>query len=223
MSAPKKVIVIGGPGKAGLVSQIIEDNRRNFNDLEFEVAGYMNDYDVGKVLHGYPVLGTLDDIPRFLDQDYHFIYAIHLTERNYQTETLFHKCNLPPERMPVIISRRAFVTHTATLEPGVCVSPYAMISQNARVGQCTMVASKSFVGHDSVVGPLCHISITSVVGSMVTIGKVATIGIHATVIEHCHIGDYALLGAAALATKSIPEGQVWIGSPARYLRNIRRD
>jgi acetyltransferase EpsM len=219
----KKIIVIGGAGKACLISQTVEDNRRYFDDWEFEVAGYMNDFEVGKVVQGYPVVGALRDVPRFLDEGYYFAFAIHLTARNYKTEDLFEQCQLPDERLPNIISRRAFVASTVRLAPGAAVMPFASISHDASIGRCAMVSTRSFVGHDTQVGPLCHLTATCVVGSQITIGKVATIGLHATVIEHCQIGDYALVGAAALVTKNIPAGQVWAGQPARYFRDVRLD
>ncbi len=219
----KKLIVIGGAGKACLFSQTVEDNRQNFGDYEFEIAGYLNDFDAGKVIQGHLVLGTLRDVPRFLDEGYYFAFAIHLTGRNYKTEALFEQCQLPDERLPNIVSRRAVVAATVQLAPGAAVMPFASISHNAFIGRCAIVSTRSFVGHDTKVGPLCHLTATCVVGSQITIGKVATIGLHATVIENCQIGDYALVGAAALVTKNIPAGQIWAGHPARYFRDVRKD
>ena len=51
----KKVIIIGGEGNGGVIAACIEDNRRRFGDLEWEVAGFVNDYETQ--VCGYPVLG----------------------------------------------------------------------------------------------------------------------------------------------------------------------
>ncbi|HOY21392.1 MAG TPA: hypothetical protein PLC89_29025 [Haliscomenobacter sp.] len=219
----KKLIIIGGDGKGAFISSVVEDNRRNFGDLEFEIAGYCNDYDIGKTIHGYPVLGRIADIPRFIKEGYFFAFAIHMTNRNYLTEAVFLRCNLPNDRLPNIISKRAFLAPTVELAPGACVMQFASISQNAKIGQCTILAPHALVGHDTMIGPLCHISSTSVVGSRINIGKVVTIGLHATVIEFCNIGDYALVGAASLVLKDIPSGQIWVGHPAKYFREVSRD
>jgi acetyltransferase EpsM len=219
----KKIIIIGGAGKGGLVSQVIEDNRANFQDYSLEIAGFVNDYDLGKDILGYPVLGTIADIPRLLKEDYYFVFTIHITERNYKTEELFLKCNLPQERLATVISKRAFVAENAKLASGVCVMQFASISNAAEIGMCTMIGGRAFVGHNTKIGSLCHITATSVVGSHIHIGKAVTIGLHATVIEFCEISDYALIGACSMVRKKVGEGQVWVGLPARYLRDVRRD
>lgn len=41
----KKVIIIGGEGNGGVIAACIEDNRKRFGDLEWEVAGFVNDYE----------------------------------------------------------------------------------------------------------------------------------------------------------------------------------
>lgn len=37
-------------------------------------------------------------------------------------------------------------------------------------------------------------------------------------LEHIKIGDCAMLGAASLATHDIPDGEIYVGSPARFLK-----
>lgn len=56
----KKVIIIGGEGNGGVIAACIEDNRKRFGDLEWEVAGFVNDYETQ--VCGYPVLGGTDDV-----------------------------------------------------------------------------------------------------------------------------------------------------------------
>jgi len=72
----KKVIIIGGEGNGGVVASCIEDNRSRFNDSEWVVAGFLNDFEKGKTILGYPVLGGTDDIEKFIKEDYYFMYAI---------------------------------------------------------------------------------------------------------------------------------------------------
>ena len=41
----KKVVIIGGEGNGGVIASAIEDNRNRYGDLEWEVAGFINDFD----------------------------------------------------------------------------------------------------------------------------------------------------------------------------------
>ncbi len=219
----KKIIIIGGEGKGGPIAATIEDNRHMFGDLTYEVAGFLNDLEVGNTIHNFPVLGGTGEVARFAEEGYLFVYAIHMLGNNYKTEELFRQVNVPQELLVNIVSKRAFVAHNAQLGPGACVLVNGYVGAGAQIGACTLVTSHAFVGHDTVVGPLSHLAVCCVVGSRIEIGKVADVGINATVLEKRKIGDYAVVGAASLVTKDIPEGQIWAGSPARYFRDVKKD
>ena len=80
----KKVIIIGGEGNGGVIAACIEDNRRRFGDPEWEVAGFVNDYETQ--VCGYPVLGRTDDVGKLLENpEYHFMWGIHMIGRNILT------------------------------------------------------------------------------------------------------------------------------------------
>ena len=84
----KKVVIIGGEGNGGVIAACIEDNRNRYSDFEWELVGFINDYETE--VCGYPVVGKLSDIPSLLQTtDYYFSWAIHLVGRNVKTVELF--------------------------------------------------------------------------------------------------------------------------------------
>lgn len=44
------------------------------------------------------------------------------------------------------------------------------------------------------------------------------IGARATILPGVHIGDGAAIGAGAVVTKSVPDGGVAVGNPAKVIR-----
>jgi carbonic anhydrase/acetyltransferase-like protein (isoleucine patch superfamily) len=54
------------------------------------------------------------------------------------------------------------------------------------------------------------------------VGDYTLVGMKAVVLNRARIGKYCLIGANALVTenKQIPDGTVWMGSPAKYVRDI---
>ena len=46
----KKVLIIGGEGNGGVIASCIEDNRNRFGDHTYEVAGFINDFEKGKII-----------------------------------------------------------------------------------------------------------------------------------------------------------------------------
>jgi UDP-2-acetamido-3-amino-2,3-dideoxy-glucuronate N-acetyltransferase len=50
------------------------------------------------------------------------------------------------------------------------------------------------------------------------IRKGASIGANATILAGVTIGENAMIGAGAVVTRDIPENEIWVGNPARFLR-----
>ena len=219
----KRVIIIGGEGNGGVIASCIEDNRKRYHDLEWQVAGFLNDFEKGKKINGYPVLGGTDEIAKFLNEDYYFMYAIHMIGRNIKSEEVFLSMNIPDQKFATIIHKTAFIAENAILDPGVFVMSNAYIGPFARIGKCTLVMANALIGHNTSVGPLCHFSVGSITSSYIKIGKVSDVTLGARILEKRTIGNYAIAGANSLVTHDIPDCEIHVGSPARFLKKVRFD
>lgn len=218
----KKVIIIGGEGNGGVIASCIEDNRMRFGDLEWEVAGFVNDYE--KQVCGYPVLGGTGDVQKLLENpEYYFMWGIHMIGRNILTEKVFRKVNIPQERFATIIHKTAFIAESAVLEPGVFVMSNCYVGPQSRIGQCSLMMANSLIGHNTTVGPLCHFSVGSITSSYITIGTCSDVTLGAKVLEKRNIGNFAVAGAASLVTHDIPDYEIHVGTPAKFLKRIRED
>lgn len=217
----KPLIIIGGAGHGCVIEACVNDNRNRFSDYEWEVKGYCNDYDTE--VDGYPVLGKLVDIPRLLDEGYFFAWGIHLIGRNIKTSELFNSIYIPDERWATIIHHTSFISDSVRLEPGVFVMANAYIAPRTTIGKCSMIKANTNIGHDVIIGALSHVAMGSIIVSCVELGYCANIAVGATVLAHCKIGDYAMLGAASLATHDIPTKEIHIGTPAKFLKQVKED
>ena len=52
------------------------------------------------------------------------------------------------------------------------------------------------------------------------IKKYASIGAGSTILGGVTIGENAMIGAGSLVTKDIPANELWVGSPAKFVRKI---
>jgi acetyltransferase-like isoleucine patch superfamily enzyme len=52
------------------------------------------------------------------------------------------------------------------------------------------------------------------------IKKGASIGANSTIMGGLVIGENALIGAGSVVTKNVPDGELWVGSPAKFVRKI---
>ena len=48
----------------------------------------------------------------------------------------------------------------------------------------------------------------------------ASIGANSTILPGVTIGKNSLIGAGSVVTKDVPEGELWLGNPAKFIRKI---
>lgn len=213
----KQLIIIGGSGHGCVIEACIKDNRKHGN-LEWELVGFCNDYDTE--VDGYPVLGKLCDIPKLLEDGFYFIWAIHLIANNLKTLELYNNISIPRERLATVVHHTAFIDDTVVLEPGCFVMYNSYIAPRTHIGESVMIKANTNIGHDVQIGKCSHIAMGATVVSCVRIGICSDVAVGATVLANITIGDFAMLGAASLATHGIPSGQIFVGSPAKFLKNM---
>lgn len=216
----KKVLIMGGEGNGGVIaSAIIDMNKKGFT--EYELAGYLNDYEeIGSLIHEYPVLGRLNEVQKFAEKGFYFMWAVHMIGHGKKRRDLYYELNIPEDRLAKILHPNAFIADNVTIEPGVFVMANSYIGPGTTIRKGTLVMANCVVGHNDDIGELCHLSAGCIVGSYINIGYASDIGLGATVLEKRNIGNYSVLGANSLLTKDIEDSAIYIGSPARFHRRI---
>lgn len=214
----KPLIILGGEGHGSVIEACINDNKKRYGDDEWEVKGFCNDFD--KEVIGYPVLGTLSDIPKLADEGFYFAWGIHLIGNNTKTVELYNRLDIPKERLATIVHHSAFISESVVLEPGCLVMYNAFIDPRTHIGECTMIKANTCIGHDCVIGKLSHVAMGVTLASYTHMGICADAALGSTTIEHVTISDCAMLGAASLLTHDIPPGEIWVGAPARFLKKF---
>ncbi len=103
----------------------------------------------------------------------------------------------------------------------VVVQPYVTIDNGIKdattVGARTLLLAKSHIGHDAQVGADCEIATGAVIGGHCILGSRVKVGLNATVLPYRTVGDGARIGAGAVITRNVPEGETWAGCPATRL------
>jgi len=218
----KQVVIIGGEGNGGVIASCIEDNRNKYHDDEWEVAGFLNDFE--KEINGYPVLGHIKDLPSLIDStNYFFIWAIHLVARNYKTFELFNSYSIPDNRLATIVHKSVFLGKGAIIEPGCFIMCNTYIGPNTHIGKCSLIMANCSIGHDTVIGSLCHCSVGAIMTGYSKLGTCSDLAVGSTIIAYKTVGDFSMLAANGLATHDIPSGEIWAGTPAKFLKQMCRE
>lgn len=56
--------------------------------------------------------------------------------------------------------------------------------------------------------------------SKTVVKKGASIGANATILCGITIGENAMIGAGSVVTKDVPAGEIWVGNPAKFFKQI---
>lgn len=214
----KKIIILGGIGNGSVIASAICDARnRGFDEYEF--AGYLNDrIEAGELIEGFPVLGTLREVKKFVDADYHFINTLYRIDGQRMRIKFFQDLNIPESLLVKFIHPTAYVAPNVTISPGVVIMPNINISPGVEIGLCSLIMPGASVGHNTVIGDFCHLAAQSCISSFVNISEGVHIGLNATVRENITIGKYSALGMGSVLLKNIPKSEIWAGNPAKFIR-----
>ena len=111
------------------------------------------------------------------------------------------------------------------------------IGNHVGISHCAITAAESVViGDDVLIGSNCMICDTdfhsidfekrnslnddTVKTAPVLIKKGAFIGARSIILKGVTIGEYSVIGAGSVVTKSVPDGEMWGGNPARFIKKI---
>ena len=108
----------------------------------------------------------------------------------------------------------------------VVISPQVVLGRNVKVQNNVSIYTGVTCDSDVFLGP--SMVFTNVVNprsavnrknqyAKTHVGKGATIGANATIICGNDIGEFALIGAGAVVTKSIQPYALWVGNPAKQI------
>ncbi len=67
---------------------------------------------------------------------------------------------------------------------------------------------------------------TNIIGKIntapIVIGNDVFVGANSIILKGVTIGDKAIIGAGSVVTKNIPNGEIWAGNPAKFIRKINQ-
>ncbi|SFG33074.1 acetyltransferase [Pontibacter chinhatensis] len=118
-----------------------------------------------------------------------------------------------------VIHPRSIVSKFAIINCGTFVAAGAMVNAMANVGQGVIINTGAVVEHECEVGNYTHIAPGAVLAGNVRVGEGSFIGANAVVKQGVSIGRNAIVGAGAVVLKDIADNLVWVGNPAKNIRN----
>ncbi|MCQ4140384.1 acyltransferase [Chryseobacterium sp. EO14] len=124
--------------------------------------------------------------------------------------TIGKNCNI---NCQVLIENDAIIGDHVTIKPGVQIWDGITLEDNVFIGPNATFTNDLF--------PKSKNKEFKLIKTLVKKG--ASIGANATILAGVTIGENALVGAGSVVTKNIPDNEIWVGNPAKFLKKNKND
>jgi sugar O-acyltransferase (sialic acid O-acetyltransferase NeuD family) len=129
---------------------------------------------------------------------------------------------LPEHRYATVVHPFAHVSQTSTVGAGSVLLAGAVLTADAVVGRHVAVMPHVVVTHDTVVEDFATLASGVRLGGGARVCEGAYLGSGALVREGVRIGAWSQIGMGSVVLRDVPDGEVWVGNPARKLRDVVR-
>ena len=210
------LVIVGAGGFARETAQAVHDAG------SYELLGHLDDNpDLhGREVDGVLVLGGCDRVHSLAET--RVVICVGNPTDYAARARLVRRLGLPADRYATLIHPTAVVSATSEVGPGSVLLAHCVLTAAVRVGAHVAVMPHAVLTHDDVVED--YVTITSGVrlGGGVRLEQGAYVGSGALVREGTTVGAWSQIGMGSSVLGDVPPGEVWVGSPARRLREAGR-
>ncbi len=219
----KKIIILGTGGSSIDILDTINDINALSATPNYECIGFLDDdpSSWGREVCGVKVLGPLNTADKFMDA--YFVNGIGNPSNFWKKESIIFTTALSPERFETIIHPTASVSSMAKIGAGTVILQNVTISSRVKIGNHVVILPNTVISHDDIIGDYTCIAGGVCISGNVEVGKACYLGSNSTIKENIRIGDYSLIGMGSVVIRDVPPNSVFVGNPAKFLRNLQKE
>ena len=198
MSDPGNIVLVGGGGHCKSVIDAVES-------AGYTILGILDmpEY-VGSSVLGYPVVGTDEDLVRYVDKALFLVTVGHIKERILSVGGC----------LATVVASTARVSRYASIGEGSVVLHHAMVNADAHIGKGCIINTFANIEHDAVIGDFCHISTGAMVNGNCAVGRGVFLGSQSVMVNGVGIMDSCVIAAGSVVRKNIVKKGIYSGNPA---------
>jgi sugar O-acyltransferase (sialic acid O-acetyltransferase NeuD family) len=211
----RPLLIFGASTLARLACLAARDSAR------FELVGFVVDEDLctANSFMGHPVISWSKATSNWLGRDAAMFCAVGY-RRMLARADLFSRAAAAGFEMVSLISPRAHVSPDAAVGRNCFIMDGAVVEPGARLGVNNTVWSNATICHDATLGDHNFIAAGATLGGHTSVGDRSFIGFGAIVRERRRLGSDSLLGAQSCLLQDAADLGVYVGSPARRIRDL---
>jgi sugar O-acyltransferase (sialic acid O-acetyltransferase NeuD family) len=216
--APEPLVLVGSGGFGRETAELVR--AVNAGAPRWELLGFLDDDPArqGTTISGTPVIGGLD---RLGDLPAARVVVCTGHPGNFTSKKkIVERLELPPERYATLVHPAADVAPSCTLGEGTVVPAGVVLTADVRVGAHVGLMPQAVLTHDDVLEDFVIVGAGALLAGTVRVREGAYLGAGCRIRENVTIGPWALIGMGAVVTRDVPEGEVWAGVPAQFVRSV---
>lgn len=207
----KSILVIGAGGFGREVVMLI--NQINQLGGNWKLIGFLDDgFPKGEKIGDSFVLGPINLINQFIDC--YFVIAI----ANYAIKKKILATINTSIKPATLIHPQALLGSRVIIGEGTIVCAGTIITEDVVIGNHVIINLCCTIGHDSEIESFCSVMPSVNISGEVRIGEGVFIGTGVKIINLVDIGDFSIIGAGAVVSKSLPSNCTAVGVPAKPIK-----
>ncbi len=172
----------------------------------------------GKEYYGVRVLGSIEKARNFTDT--YFINGIGNDSNFMDKKSILDRSGISSENFISIIHPTASISKTASIGIGTVILQNVTIASGVSIGNHVLIMAHSVINHDVQVGDYTFVTSGVCISGGVKVGEGCYIGTNSSIIGKIQIGENSLIGMGSVVLDTIPSHCVYVGNPAKFLKNL---
>ena len=190
----KPIILVGGGGHCKSVIDAAES-------AGFTILGILDKpEEVGNQVLVYKVIGTDDDIPKYVDKA-EFVITVGQIKSSAIRHKIAERIEKAGGKFATIIASDATVSKYATIGEGTVILHKCVVNPDAKIGCNSIINTMVNIEHEVEIGDFCHISTGTLVNGMSKVGNDTFVGSGSVLYNCVKVASNSIITAGSVIRK----------------------
>ena len=210
----KRIVIFGAGGFGREVLQIIRDINKVRPVWSFDGFIIDSEYIDNSRVQGLPIIGNMDWLEA--NPDVCVVIAVGSSAARWRiTKRVQKRCK---NSFAILVHPLAWIGQNVQIGEGSIICAGTLITTDINISKHVQVNIGSTIGHDTMVSDFVTLNPSVNLSGNVTLNRGVEIGTGGVIIPGCSVGEWSIIGAGSVVTKSIRENCTAVGIPARIIK-----
>jgi sugar O-acyltransferase (sialic acid O-acetyltransferase NeuD family) len=208
----RKLIIVGAAGHGREVAHTFL-----LNHAAEDFLGFLDDLSEGTTPEGWPILGKVEDWPRWKDGE----FVVGINDPRTRRSVVAKMESLGAPNWGGVIHPSVVVHPSVKLGHGFMILGGVEITVNIRIGKFASINRLVALGHDCVLGDFTAVGPLASISGNVSSNCGVDIGTSAAIRQGVSLGEGCGIGMGSVVVGDVPTNELVVGNPARQLRMLK--